>query len=121
MGVNIYDLLPIGEKNAISRRELMNITGYTDRQLRRQIADERRAGALILSSTDCTHGGYFRHEEGNAAELRRFINFMSSHGRATFAVLKTARKVLAEMEQAEVTEEAAQNGEIRTESVSPVL
>lgn len=121
METKIFDLLPIGERNAISRRELMTVTGYTDRQLRRQIADERREGALILSSPDKDNGGYFRHEEGNAAELRRFINFMSSHGRSTFAVLKTARKTLAEIEQAEVKEEAAQNGENRTKSVSSLL
>lgn len=120
MGTVIFDLLPTGEQNAISRRELMTITGYTDRQLRKQIAAERRAGALILSSPDRYNGGYFRHEVGNAAELRRFINFMSSHGRATFAVLKAARAALAEIEQAEA-EEAAHNGEIRTESVSPLL
>ena len=121
METRIFDLLPTGERNAISRRELMSVTGYSDRQLRKQIAAERRAGALILSSPDSCRGGYFRHEEGNAAELRRFIGFMSNHGRSTFAVLKTARKTLAEIEQAEVKEEAAQNGEIRTESVSPLL
>ncbi len=94
----IYDILPTGEENAISRRDLMRITGYTDRQLRKQIADERRAGALILSSTDCKNGGYFRHEAGNAAELRHFINSMSHRGRATFAVLKAARDALKELE-----------------------
>ena len=121
MGTMIFDLLPTGEQNAISRRELMAITGYTDRQLRKQIAAERRAGALILSSPDRYNGGYFRHEVGNVAELRRFINFMSSHGRATFAVLKAARAALAEMEQAEVIEEATHNGENRTKGVSSLL
>lgn len=101
METQILNLLPTGERNAISRRELMSITGYTDRRLRKQIAAERRAGALILSSPDRNGGGYFRHEEGNAAELRRFIVFMSNHGRSTFAVLKTARKTLAEMERKE--------------------
>lgn len=121
MGTQIFDLLPTGEQNAVSRRELMAITGLTDRQLRKQIATERRAGALILSSPDRYNGGYFRHEVGNAAELRRFINFMSSHGRATFVVLKAARAALAEIEQAEAKEEEAHNGEIRTESISPLL
>ena len=95
----IFDILPTGEQNAISRRELMNITGYTDRELRLQIAAERRAGALILSSTDSVNGGYFRPEDGNAAELRHFINSMSRRARATFAVLKAARKALVEIEK----------------------
>lgn len=95
----IFDILPTGEQNAISRRELMNITGYTDRQLRRQIAAERRSGALILSSTDSINGGYFRPEENSAVELRRFVNSMSSRARATFLALSAARKALAAIEE----------------------
>ena len=42
----IYDLLPVGAEYAISRRQLSAITGIPDRQLRRRIAEERRAGCL---------------------------------------------------------------------------
>ena len=104
MKAAIFDILPIGEQHAISRRELINITGYTDRQLRRQIAEERRAGALILSSTDSVKGGYFRPEADNAAELRRFINSISRRAKATFLVLHAARKALADLEREEVTQ-----------------
>ncbi len=94
----LLEIIPVGEENAISRRELMRITGLSDRELRRQIEMERREGALILSSTASNSGGYFRNTPGDAVELRRFINSMSQRGKSTFAVLKEARKVLAELE-----------------------
>lgn len=121
MTFQIYDLLPVGENNAISRRELMNLTGMRDRELRLQITAERRAGALILSSVDSVRGGYFRPEPGNAAELRRFIVSMSSRGRSTFAVLKAARAALKELERLEAGEGAAENGEKGEKCVSALL
>lgn len=52
----IADLLLCGSENAISRRDLMALTGYKDRELRLLIEAERRQGIPILS--DCI-GGYF--------------------------------------------------------------
>ena len=94
----IYDLLPEGQENAISRRELIAITGMSERALRRTIAEERRAGELILSSMEYGCNGYFRPSHGNAEELRSYIASMTSRGRETFAVLKAAKAALAEIE-----------------------
>lgn len=96
---SIYDLLPEGQQNAISRRELIALTGMSDRALRKAIADERRAGALILSSVEYGSSGYFRPSPGNAGELRRYIASMTSRGRETFAVLKAAKAALAKIER----------------------
>lgn len=101
---SIYDLLPEGQKNALSRRELIALTGMSDRALRKAIADERRAGALILSNVEYGRSGYFRPAPGNAGELRRYIASMTSRGRKTFAVLKAAKAALAEIEQNEAKE-----------------
>lgn len=65
---SIYDLLPVGAENAVSRRQLSAITGIPDRQLRRRIAEDRKAGLLILSSTAEVGGGYFR--PADTQELR---------------------------------------------------
>lgn len=92
----IYDLLPEGQKNALSRQALMSITGLTDRELRKAIATERREGALILSSTDSEHSGYFR--PASADELRRFVASMTRRGKATFAAVAQARKALKQIE-----------------------
>lgn len=52
----VADLLHPGAENAVPRRDLMALTGLSDRMLRRQIESERRLGSPILS--DCV-GGYF--------------------------------------------------------------
>lgn len=88
----IYDLLPVGAEYAISRRQLSQITGLPDRRLRRQIAEERRAGLLILSSTAEVGGGYFRHADKQ--ELRRWVAMMTAHIDATLAVIRAAQEAL---------------------------
>lgn len=92
----IYDLLPKGQDNAISRRNLMAITGMSDRTLRATIAAERRSGALIMSSTDTENGGYYR--PANVEELRRFVASMTKRGKATFAAIEQAQKELEKIE-----------------------
>ena len=88
----IYDLLPVGAEYAISRRQLSAITGIPDRQLRRRIAEERRAGLLILSSTAEVGGGYFR--AADVQELRRWVAMMTAHIDATLAVIRAAQEAL---------------------------
>ena len=93
---SIFDLLPVGAEYAISRRQLSAITGLPDRRLRRQIAEERKAGLLILSSTAEVGGGYFR--PADTQELRRWVAMMTAHINATLAVIRAAREALAAAE-----------------------
>ncbi len=86
----IITLLPTGEMNAISRRQLRVLTGLSDRKLRLQIAAERRAGALILSSTESA--GYYQPE--SREELRRFVNSMRSRAASIYDVLGAAESAL---------------------------
>ena len=90
---SIYDLLPVGAEYAISRRQLSAITGIPDRQLRRKIAEERKAGLLILSSTAEVGGGYFR--PADTQELRRWVAMMNAHTNATLAVIRAAQEAIA--------------------------
>ena len=64
----IADLLHPGAKNAISRRDLMAMTGLSDRELLLMIEAERRKGTPILS--DNIHG-YFL--PGDSAERDRCV------------------------------------------------
>lgn len=89
---SIYDLLPVGAENAVSRRQLSAMTGIPDRQLRRKIADERKAGLLILSSTAEVGGGYFR--AADTQELRRWVAMMQSHIAAILAVIRAAQEAI---------------------------
>lgn len=87
----IHDLLPVGAEYAISRRQLSVITGIPDRQLRRQIAQERRAGVLILSSTE-SNGGYYR--AASREELQRYVRSMQSRSKEILTVIRTAEEAL---------------------------
>lgn len=54
--MSIADLLSPGAENAVPRQDLMALTGLSDRELRRLIETERRAGTPILSDNA---SGYF--------------------------------------------------------------
>ena len=64
----IADFLHPGAENAVSRRDLIALTGMSDRELRLQIEAERRQGCPILS--DNVHG-YFL--PGDQAERDRCV------------------------------------------------
>jgi hypothetical protein len=78
----IFWLLQAGHENSMSKPELMAITGMTDRELRREIAHERRAGRIIVS--DCRGGGYYL--PGDVDEAQRFIRTMRKRGYETLRV-----------------------------------
>lgn len=67
----IADLLLPGAESAISRRDLMALTGLRDRELRRQIEVERRQGCPILS--DNQHGYWLSDDP---AEIKKFSHSM---------------------------------------------
>lgn len=86
----VSDLLQQGAENAISRRDLMSLTGLSDRELRLTIETERRHGTPILS--DCI-GGYFL--PGNQSELDRCVRSLRRRA-------KEIEATAAAIEQAEV-------------------
>lgn len=88
---SIYDLLPVGAENAVGRRQLSAMTGLPDRQLRYKISQERKAGALILSTTEGS-GGYYR--AASADELRRYVRSMRNRSKETLAAVRAAEKFL---------------------------
>ena len=81
----IADLLRPGAENAVSRRDLMSLTGMSDRKLRLQIEAERRHGCPILS--DNQHGYWIAADQ---AEVQHFTWSMRSRARE---ILRTARAV----------------------------
>lgn len=88
----ISDFLHVGTKNALTLRELVQLTGEDERTLRRRIQQERKAGVLILS--DCQHG-YFLPE--NESDVRRFIRSMSRRSREIAAVSRIAEDTLSKL------------------------
>lgn len=93
----IFDLLPVGESNAISSKQLANIVGTSSvRDLQNRIAAEREQGALILST--CRNGGgYFRPNpgEGGKAEIERYIATLRARALNTLHILRSAKAAVA--------------------------
>lgn len=54
---SIIDFIPVGKNNAITGKELQNITGLDGRSVKQQIANARIRGAVICASLN--GGGYF--------------------------------------------------------------
>ena len=89
---SVFNLLHVGAENALTLRELVQLTGEDERSLRRRIQAERKAGKLILS--DCLHGYFLPASE---QEARRFIRSMSGRAAEIAAVSRAAEAALADM------------------------
>lgn len=96
----VKEALQEGKENAISAHDLCTYLGFESvRLLQHQIARERKAGAVILSTCQ-DGGGYFLPE--NDREVRQFIRTLENRAKNTFVALRSARGLL---KQQEVTED----------------
>ena len=96
----VASFLPQGEANALPSSELVRLTGFRSaRDLQAEIAREREAGALILS-TCRGGGGYFLPADGEAGqrEISAFVATLQSRAVNTLRVLKTAREALQSLD-----------------------
>lgn len=95
----VYEVLKIGEKNALSPDYLRATLGLTsNRAVQKQIEHERRQGKVILSSTQ-PPGGYFLPE--TKQEIRRFIRTLENRGSKTLDAINGARALLNTFDEAE--------------------
>lgn len=93
----IMEVLPTGKENAINSQELCNRLGFDSiRELQLEIARERKAGAVILSTCQ-EGGGYFL--PGNCQEVKQFIRTLENRARNTFMALRSARAFLDQQEE----------------------
>lgn len=89
-----------GEGNALPSSQLVRLTGFKSvRELQTEIAREREAGALILS-TCRGGGGYFLPADGDAGkrEIAAFVATLRARALNTLRALKTAREALESVE-----------------------
>lgn len=89
----IYELLDWGAENALSRRDLVAITGLTDREVRRVVARERKRGLPIVTNTE-RGGGYYLPE--GPEELARFIRSLRHRAVETAAAAAAMEATLME-------------------------
>ncbi len=86
----IAGLLPIGKKNAIPSQVLVELVGCGSvRELQNLIAAERKAGAVICSSTT---GGYYL--PANHGEMAEFCRTLENRARNTLIALTSTRKAM---------------------------
>ena len=88
---HILDLIPHGPENAITGRALGKMLGVGGREIRRRIAVERAAGAII-----CTDGagGYFLPSDNGQrgrAEVAAWLDRLEARGVSTLMAGNSAR------------------------------
>ena len=98
--MDIVELLPTGEANAIPSKELAARCGFRSvRDLQSFIESERCAGKIIASKSR-NGGGYFK--PADISELRSYVRTCEARARNTFRSLNGARKALKLLERKSV-------------------
>lgn len=93
----IASLLPVGKENAIPTQELVKLVGCSSaRELQQYIAQERKRGAVICSSTT---GGYFIPV--NRAEIAEFCKSLENRASNTFIAIQSAKRALNDSQEQE--------------------
>lgn len=95
--MRIYDILPVGEENAIPGDEIERRLGITRRERRAMAAQELENGLFVLYTTT-RPGGYFRPAEGEKGrqELVRFYHREQARGLASLRKLAAVGAALAQ-------------------------
>lgn len=87
----VVDYLRKGRENAIPAQKLADLMGIKDtRYLRILVEHERKNGAVILSSSDELHNGYFL--PGSLDEVDRYIAQQSARVKTSLDCLKSAKR-----------------------------
>lgn len=97
----IERLLLHGQENAQSAADLAKLAGMrSTRELQLQVARERAAGALILSSCRGKNAGYYLPADGPAGrlELNDFVGMMMRRGTRCMAAAQAARQALQQID-----------------------
>ena len=89
--MNISEFIPVGKENAISRSQLVKLTGLSDRIVRDMIALERRNTAILNLQNGA---GYYIPSDSDRAEIERFIKQEEARAKSIFWSLRGAKSAL---------------------------
>lgn len=96
----IEKFLMEGKQNAIKSQKLADLVGCKSvRELQDVIAEERAAGAVILST--CTHGGGYFLPTGNKREVAEYIQTLRSRAKNTLVAIESADAYLKQLDRGE--------------------
>lgn len=82
-----------GSENARHKKQLVRLTGLSERALRKSIEHLRRENFVIISDEN---GYYFPQSQ---KELEIYVQTVSKRARSTFYTLKSARRMLKAMQE----------------------
>lgn len=88
----IENLLLYGPENGQTLRDLVHITQWPERAIRKEIEVERRAGALIIS--DNAHGYYLTDDPAEAQRFARSMHHRAAQIRQTATAVEKAAGLL---------------------------
>lgn len=88
----IENLLLYGPENGQTLKDLVHITQWPERAIRKEIEVERRAGALIIS--DNAHGYYLTDDPAEAQRFARSMLHRAAQIRQTATAVEKAAELL---------------------------
>lgn len=99
----VYNTLGVGKENAVSRRQIAESTGYSDR-LVRECIERLREEDPILSATDGS-GYYIATEDNNGKEEAfKWATWQNRRADSIRASCRGAQKLIARVQQMEMEE-----------------
>ena len=95
--MQIINYIPQGSANAISRKDLVEKTGFTDRKIR-DLIEEARRETIIISNNDGS--GYWLYPDNPTEReeelLARYVKQQESRAKSIFYALRPARQKMKE-------------------------
>ena len=94
--MTVFDCLKEGKENAVTRAQLVMLTGMPDRAVRSEIERLRRKYVILNDQDGC---GYYI--ETDNARIARYIRQEEARAKSIFCSLKAARQKIKETAPAE--------------------
>lgn len=73
--LRVYNLIPVGRKNAIKRSDLKDIAGLSDRKVREYIENLTYSHLVVCNMGDGK--GYFKPADSN--EVEAYVKFLNAY------------------------------------------
>lgn len=99
--MGVIDYIKEGRENAITRRELQQLTGYPDRAIRKEIQKAKGLGMVIINDGK----GYYKPCVGEVEYLRGYIRSEEHKAKSILKGLKNYRAVLEDIEYGRVMDD----------------
>ena len=93
----VTDYIPFGKENAISIGELQDLTGFTNRGVRRMIERARKEETSFVIVSSAHFKGYYKTTD--KTEIQEFVKEQTRRAIKTLYNLKSAKKFLGEVDQ----------------------